>query len=165
MAVRHSGDNLPSIGNLGDCSVCCSSLNNASDIVRTVCQHYFHKTCLTEWITTSPTCPQCRQSCREDSLINVRSELDIDLSQQQNSRGAVPSYTKTTEPEWPREEFPALRSEPRVQNSESLPANDRRSETIPTSVHRTQSFHPSYPAPNNFQRISTTSSIVHNSGR
>ena len=43
-----------------DCSICYSSLEEES--VKLRCTHMFHKTCITEWIKTSATCPICRSS-------------------------------------------------------------------------------------------------------
>jgi hypothetical protein len=42
-----------------DCSICYSILDEA---VRLRCSHMFHRTCITEWIKTSATCPICRTS-------------------------------------------------------------------------------------------------------
>ena len=39
------------------CSIC---LENLSDDYKLVCNHVFHKECITYWLTKSNTCPLCR---------------------------------------------------------------------------------------------------------
>lgn len=74
MTVRHREENFPlSTENLGSFTVCCISLENATNIVRTVCQHYFHKNCLKFTHLSS-----CRQLCKEDSFVDVQSEIALD---------------------------------------------------------------------------------------
>ena len=41
-----------------DCSICYNSLKE--DSIKLRCSHTFHRTCISQWIKTSPTCPMCR---------------------------------------------------------------------------------------------------------
>ena len=41
-----------------DCSICYNSLNQ--DSIKLRCSHIFHKSCISEWIKQSVTCPICR---------------------------------------------------------------------------------------------------------
>lgn len=41
------------------CSICLDEINQ--DCVKTFeCNHYFHLSCLNEWVSKSSTCPVCR---------------------------------------------------------------------------------------------------------
>lgn len=48
------------VTNSDDCSICYSPLEE--DAVKLRCTHMFHKSCITEWIKTSATCPICRSN-------------------------------------------------------------------------------------------------------
>jgi hypothetical protein len=43
-----------------DCPICCNSLNNASLLITTACQHRFHEKCLEKWLDIRSNCPCCR---------------------------------------------------------------------------------------------------------
>jgi hypothetical protein len=45
------------------CSICFESLRVDRYTAMTECCHYFHVTCLSEWLRRVPSCPVCRQSC------------------------------------------------------------------------------------------------------
>ena len=43
------------------CSICLDSLFSVNtDVSVTQCGHMYHKTCLENWMNTSPTCPNCK---------------------------------------------------------------------------------------------------------
>ena len=42
-----------------ECPICLCEFND-SIIVRTQCNHYYHKDCLYEWLTRQSICPTCR---------------------------------------------------------------------------------------------------------
>ena len=43
------------------CSICRDNLFSVNtDVCVTQCDHMFHKTCLENWMNTSPTCPNCK---------------------------------------------------------------------------------------------------------
>jgi hypothetical protein len=58
--LNNIDDHVESIKHTDDCSICYSSLEEES--VKLRCSHMFHKTCITEWIKSSATCPICRSS-------------------------------------------------------------------------------------------------------
>ena len=51
-------------GDLGDCSICQVGMKKNDIICRLPCQdtvsHAFHKECITPWLETNDTCPNCR---------------------------------------------------------------------------------------------------------
>lgn len=53
-----------------DCSICTEQLN---DTVVTICNHRFHKTCLTKWEKLSQSCPLCRQH-----LAYIEEDIDLE---------------------------------------------------------------------------------------
>lgn len=42
-----------------ECSICLSKGNKA--LCKTECEHYFHITCIKEWLKDNSTCPICRR--------------------------------------------------------------------------------------------------------
>lgn len=61
MSLRHSGDNLsPQV-----CTICRENLNGigTDEVLRTSCNHQFHRNCLLTWLKRNATCPQCRTHC------------------------------------------------------------------------------------------------------
>lgn len=46
------------IKNEDDCTICYNTLQE--DSIKLRCSHMFHKSCINQWIKTSPTCPICR---------------------------------------------------------------------------------------------------------
>ena len=45
-----------------ECSICYELLNN--EIIKTNCNHTFHKECLNKWLKIRQTCPYCNQKLR-----------------------------------------------------------------------------------------------------
>jgi hypothetical protein len=51
------------LNNDDECCICMEKLKNKEDIVKTPCNHLFHKLCLKQWINDSKNdCPICRIS-------------------------------------------------------------------------------------------------------
>jgi len=66
MSIRHSTDNRgPS------CLLCRRPLNNQVEVLRTACNHCFHRPCLFDWLQNNHSCPQCRGQCRRSDFINA----------------------------------------------------------------------------------------------
>jgi len=42
-----------------NCSVCLSSLQEDEAIELAKCHHFFHRACITQWLKTRPSCPEC----------------------------------------------------------------------------------------------------------
>ena len=52
-----------------ECSICtqelpltCFTYNNPTDLFRTSCRHYFHRSCLSRWCQINNNCPICRKN-------------------------------------------------------------------------------------------------------
>ena len=60
----------PPVGEI--CPICIDALTN--DIVKTPCQHFFHRGCITKWLAVEniSTCPDCRVEITTTNLIPVR---------------------------------------------------------------------------------------------
>jgi len=43
------------------CSICLDKLNSEKEVIKTKCEHVYHKDCLTVSITTRDSCPLCRR--------------------------------------------------------------------------------------------------------
>ena len=52
-----------------ECSICLSKVNKP--ICKTECGHYFHITCIKEWLSKNNTCPLCREKIGDVSPSNV----------------------------------------------------------------------------------------------
>lgn len=89
MAVRRSIDNINV--NLGEVVVHCTICNDTSqdtDIVETHCKHKYHRSCLSDWLTSNETCPICRQLCS----LPLRSQSQSNLQSGENAAANL-SYT------------------------------------------------------------------------
>ncbi|CAH2095070.1 unnamed protein product [Euphydryas editha] len=53
------------------CTICSDLLNQAENIYATKCGHIFHFNCLSQWISRSKTCPQCRNKVTDRSMFRV----------------------------------------------------------------------------------------------
>jgi hypothetical protein len=55
---------------------CCFECFDANEvIVKTPCQHYFHRRCLESWLKLAKTCPLCRNDIEEDVWARPRPEV------------------------------------------------------------------------------------------
>lgn len=70
------------------CPICLEALTN--DIVKTPCQHFFHRECITKWLAVDniSTCPDCRAQITTTNLIPVR---DLPQTEDDVSAGGGPS--------------------------------------------------------------------------
>lgn len=50
--------------NKSSCTVCCTSYKEGEEVNKFPCNHLFHKECITSWITSNGTCPNCRKNVR-----------------------------------------------------------------------------------------------------
>ena len=44
------------------CSICCTSYEEGEEVNKLPCDHLYHKECITSWITSNGTCPNCRKN-------------------------------------------------------------------------------------------------------
>ena len=49
----------------GECCICCNDYNTDVDVSKLKCNHIFHNTCIKTWLSTSGTCPICRNNVFE----------------------------------------------------------------------------------------------------
>jgi hypothetical protein len=49
----------------GECCCCTETFDNVTPVVRTPCQHYYHKECIGDWLKLARTCPLCRCDLEE----------------------------------------------------------------------------------------------------
>ena len=42
------------------CSICLEEFKEKEKIITLECDHYYHRTCITDWLKKEPTCPLCR---------------------------------------------------------------------------------------------------------
>jgi hypothetical protein len=56
---------------MSDCAICLNRLDAASPstLTETSCGHTYHQTCLKTWLNVQTTCPCCRTTLRQPSLI------------------------------------------------------------------------------------------------
>ncbi len=52
-----------------ECCICSENYIKNDEIRLLVCNHYFHKKCVTEWLKITKTCPYCRQEI--DNIVKV----------------------------------------------------------------------------------------------
>ena len=77
-----------------NCGICKELLEPLNSIVSTKCKHAFHESCLSEWLSQSPTCPNCRASCAiqdlKKSWKKKAAETGATLKMHTRSSGKVP---------------------------------------------------------------------------
>ena len=62
------------------CSICLERLNFSYDVISvTECGHMFHNNCLTQWISETPNCPECRKQINSRNIVR-RLYANIDTS-------------------------------------------------------------------------------------
>ena len=44
-----------------DCSICMEPVNIGTEVTELPCKHWFHHECVTSWLKSHDTCPQCRR--------------------------------------------------------------------------------------------------------
>lgn len=59
MSLRHSTDNLTD----PICTICREALGKEDEVLKTSCNHRFHRNCLLSWLKGNKSCPQCRAHC------------------------------------------------------------------------------------------------------
>ncbi|KAI2504977.1 finger protein [Fragilaria crotonensis] len=70
------------------CSICLVDFD-AGDAVRDLpCKHFFHLSCVDNWLRSESTCPLCRESCRP--AVDAREQ-----EQQQHQRSVRPPFVLT----------------------------------------------------------------------
>ncbi len=49
------------------CAICLDTKHakpNSETMLKTICCHFYHRTCLYEWLKLNPNCPECRRDLR-----------------------------------------------------------------------------------------------------
>ncbi|XP_017077688.1 uncharacterized protein LOC108112370 [Drosophila eugracilis] len=84
-----AADSSPALNVL--CSICDAFLR-ANDIVCNTnkCGHVFHKNCLTSWLDSSLTCPQCQTPCDQ----NLITRIYLNFAEATKACDETPSVTK-----------------------------------------------------------------------
>ncbi|KAL7167709.1 hypothetical protein ACSBR2_038210 [Camellia fascicularis] len=70
----------------GTCSICLAEYQ-PKETLRTIpeCNHYFHATCIDEWLRMNATCPLCRKSPDGSSVVTPSSSMFLSLSSSSSS--------------------------------------------------------------------------------
>jgi hypothetical protein len=145
------------------CSICFESVKKNSLI--TPCCHFFHKGCLTRWLKTSKTCPNCRTELRFQGRGKTFEFLDTNENQNLSNISNTNITTTLSGPE--RRFFEGIMNVLNINSPNNLRnSNQRESESIvegsrtyPVNIpespidENAQALSPSYaPAsPSNFQ--------------
>ena len=73
--------------NVGTCSICLNHVRNTRSVTKLRCGHKFHKKCIDEWKSRTPTCPDCRAlidkykvTIRIENIENAQSNIFAPLS-------------------------------------------------------------------------------------
>mmetsp|Transcript_25427 Transcript_25427/g.60602 ORF Transcript_25427/g.60602 Transcript_25427/m.60602 type:complete len:362 (+) Transcript_25427:83-1168(+) len=69
------------------CPTCLEDFSKENTIKKTICSHYFHESCLAQWLKVNRTCPLCRQDLAE-SLEAGNTQLEEGIQNQ--TEGGVP---------------------------------------------------------------------------
>jgi len=51
-----------------ECTICCDNFKAESEIIFLKCSdlHFFHRSCIEEWVKRAPTCPLCVAAVKKD---------------------------------------------------------------------------------------------------
>lgn len=70
--VTYNTTNISATAIIDDvCPICLDSFNHKKIIVKTLCNHHFHKKCIAEWLRNNFTCPSCKYDQRELFLMII----------------------------------------------------------------------------------------------
>ena len=69
---------LDELDELNGCSICLDTIEiDEKEIIKTDCNHYFHKECLKEWFSKSLSCPLCRKDLTNFNIhMNINTNLN-----------------------------------------------------------------------------------------
>lgn len=70
-----------------ECCCCCDGFGPDKVIVRTPCKHYYHETCLGDWLKLAKTCPLCR--CDLDEAVMLQGDEEDDMEAGLSLGGSV----------------------------------------------------------------------------
>ncbi|XP_017467927.1 PREDICTED: E3 ubiquitin-protein ligase RNF126-like, partial [Rhagoletis zephyria] len=84
MPLRHSTENLSR-----PCVVCREYFSHGQDLLRTACNHSFHRSCLLSWLKQNKSCPQCKATCTS-SQFSDKSSTGIKTRSQASTQSGVP---------------------------------------------------------------------------
>ncbi|KAL7724088.1 hypothetical protein ACLKA6_000624 [Drosophila palustris] len=95
MAVRRSTENLSGILNSMVLCTICNDTSGDTSVIETTCKHKFHRMCLSSWLDSNETCPNCRQPCAQALVRNAASDRRSGVQGNQGlppppNTGAVP---------------------------------------------------------------------------
>ncbi|KAL7726067.1 hypothetical protein ACLKA6_008525 [Drosophila palustris] len=120
MAVRRSTENLSGILNSMVLCTICNDTSGDTSVIETTCKHKFHRMCLSSWLDSNETCPNCRQPCAQALVRNAASDRRSGV---QGNQGLPPPPNTGTVPK-PRIN---TRSQARGNsNSQAFRSNPRR---------------------------------------
>lgn len=68
----------------GECCCCVEEFNSEKAIVKTPCGHYFHQSCLGDWLKLARTCPLCR--CDLD-VATEEQRMDAEIGSADDAHG------------------------------------------------------------------------------
>ncbi|KAL7726232.1 hypothetical protein ACLKA6_001636 [Drosophila palustris] len=101
------------------CTICNDTSGDTS-VIETTCKHKFHRMCLSSWLDSNETCPNCRQPCAQALVRNAASDRRSGV---QGNQGLPPPPNTGTVPK-PRIN---TRSQARGNsNSQAFRSNPRR---------------------------------------
>ena len=67
---------------VGDCSICCER-DELTNMFKTQCGHYFHRSCIQRWCDKNDSCPICREA---NPFNRTQKKIDFGIqSQTQNN--------------------------------------------------------------------------------
>ncbi|KAL4504298.1 hypothetical protein ABPG72_021136 [Tetrahymena utriculariae] len=118
------------------CAVCLCEFES-SDICReTICNHYFHKDCLEQWLKKQENCPFCRTDLQKISLIKHFNQLKM-ISEQNSQRNQGDNPPNNVEGNNPNNESQPLRNQANNQSVQPSNINLVRN----NAINQSQSYH------------------------
>ncbi|GFS55779.1 hypothetical protein TNIN_307601 [Trichonephila inaurata madagascariensis] len=58
------------------CIICSERLKSEIEIVSVLCGHVFHSDCLSKWLESSETCPECRKPVSSKDITKLHLNID-----------------------------------------------------------------------------------------
>ena len=125
MSLRHSTENLSA----SVCTICREDLSRSSsiEVVKTNCNHQFHRACLLKWLRRHNTCPQCRSHCNGRDFLTPNTGVrtrSAALNSPRNLVNLVPPPVIQTSADVPFQENPMNTANSSSNNDETM-SNER----------------------------------------
>mmetsp|Transcript_25097 Transcript_25097/g.31301 ORF Transcript_25097/g.31301 Transcript_25097/m.31301 type:complete len:200 (+) Transcript_25097:71-670(+) len=72
------------------CCICLNDFQKVEELARLrLCKHYFHLSCITEWIKNKPSCPLCNNQLKASEDGHTPPGENVDITEEENKQQTI----------------------------------------------------------------------------